>query len=156
MVAKLNATSRPEAVQPRPENTAGRDSHNDPFLRDVAERFSPKEFRPSIHDAAYTPANIRNNLQSNLNEELSSNGSKAALAMGTAGLGLAGMVGYGTVIGSSLGAPALLAAGLSGPIGLIGIPVVAGVALGAWKGYKVFSAWNAKRKGLKALEKGGY
>jgi hypothetical protein len=107
-----------------------------------------------LYHQEYTPEKVRD-LESKLSDEWHDSG-KASLTIGTLGLAGAGLVAYATAIGSSLGAPALLAAGLTGPAGIvIGIPALA-IGVGAYKGYKLFPAWNEKRKAKKSLTAAGY
>ena len=131
-------------------------SQNDPTLRALGETYLNEFWRTQVGRAEMTPDNIRGELDHHMKMELREK-SQAIVPtlLGTAGIGINAAA---ITTGSALGIPALAAAGGAGlalGASTVGVPAIA-LGIGAYKGYKIFKAWNDKRKGFNALAKAGY
>ncbi len=124
------------------EKTAG----NDGLLRDIGKKYLSKSWQDNISQSG--SGMTADDMRSNFNSELKYQKSDAlpGLGLGGAGVGSLGIGGYALMYGG------LSAVGI-GLSAFVGVPAL---AVGGYKAYKLLSAWNKKRKGLKALKDAGY
>jgi hypothetical protein len=130
-------------------------SENNPTLREIAEKYAPDNWKPSRHDAAYSPNDIRSNLEE-ASDLAKRDLPKGAVLLGTGAL-LAGLSAYGFSVGA-FSVQALLTGGAVAlaPVGIVGIPMIAALGAGGYMCHKAFKTWNDKRKGMKVLEREGF
>lgn len=120
---------------------------NTPALKEIGKKYLNKSWQHDHilkPDSSMTVENMKQNFASELNYQKKD--AVPALALGGTGVTALGMGGY-----------ALMYGGLSAVgIGLSAFIAVPALAVGGHRAYKIFSAWNKKRKGLKELEEAGY
>ena len=173
-VNKLNKDIKPTAEQPMPEvaspvqtadsapalkeNVTTKDGTPDGrLLRDIAEKFSPRHWKPSIQNADYTVDNLVGNSKINFARTLKDEGVKASLflplfAGQVTALALTG--GLGTMA-TAVTAGAITAGGLSAAV-LVLIPIVGTGIVGAVFARKMFKAWSDNRNLIKALKENNF
>ena len=127
------------------------------LLREIAEKFSPKIWKPSFHNADYTVDNLINNSKESFTRSLKSEGAYAAWLLPT----FAGQVTL-LSLSNGLGAAATaittgaITIGGSAAVALVLLPTIGTGVVGAVLAVKVFKAWRDNRNLINALKENNF